>query len=104
MPACFAVISSTASTTRKFANEARAQAIGHFTFELKKKKMEIRVENLKITIILQKGRFLLMLFLKRFLISSYNLPRNGKTITKYSFSAVNVTDFSLSLLLRKFLM
>ena len=66
--------------------------------------MEIRVEDLKITLILQKGRFLLILFLKRVLKSSDNLPRNCKTITKSFFSAVNVTGFSVSLLLRKFLM
>ena len=54
-------------------------------------------------IILQKGRFLLILFLKRVLKSSDNLPRNGKTITKSFFSAVNVTGFSVSLLLTKFL-
>ena len=32
------------------------------------------------------------------------MRRNGKTITKSFFSAVNVTGFSVSLLLRKFLM
>ena len=36
MPACFAVIGSIASTTRKLVNEVRAQAIGHFIFELEK--------------------------------------------------------------------
>ena len=55
-------------------------------------------------IILQKGKFLLILFLKRVLKSSDNLPRNGKTITKSFFSAVNVTGFSVNLLLTKFLM
>ena len=40
--------------------------------------MEIRVEDLKIALILQKGRFLLILFFKRVLKSSDNLPRNGK--------------------------
>ena len=65
---------------------------------LKWKKLQIRVEDL------QKGRFLLILFFKRVLKSSDNLPRNGKTITKYFFPAVNVTSFLVSLLLRKFLM
>ena len=102
MLTCFAVIGSTASTTRKFVNDVRAYAIGDFIFELEK--LEIRVEDLKITLILQKGRFLLILFFKRILKSSDNLPRNGKTITKSFFSAVNVTGFSVSLSLRKFLM
>ena len=73
MPACFAVIGSIASTTRKFVNDVRAQAIGHFISELEK------------TLILQKRRFLLILPFKRVLKSSDNLQRNGKTITK-SFS------------------
>ena len=64
----------------------------------------MRVEDLKITLILQKGRFLLILFFKRVLKSSDHLRRNGKTITKSFFSAVNVTGFSVSLSLRKFLM
>ena len=64
----------------------------------------MRVEDLKITLILQKGRFLLILFFKRVLKSSDNLPINGKTITKSFFSAVNMTGFLVSLLFRKFLM
>ena len=36
MPACFAVLGSIASITRKFVNDVRAQAIGHFIFELEK--------------------------------------------------------------------
>ena len=36
LPACFAVIGSIASTTRKFVNDVREQAIGHFIFELEK--------------------------------------------------------------------
>ena len=43
--------------------------------------MEVRVEDLKVTLILQKEMLLLMLFSKRVLTSSDNLPRNGKTIT-----------------------
>ena len=50
------------------------------------------------------GRFLLILFFKCVPKSSDNLPKNGKTITRSFFSSVNVTDFSVSLLLRKFLM
>ena len=65
MPACFVVIGSTVSTTRKFVNDVRAQAIGHFIFELEK--LEIGVDDLKITLILQKWRFLLILFLTVFL-------------------------------------
>ena len=66
--------------------------------------MEIRVEDLKITLILETGRFLLIPFFKRVPKSRDNFPINGKTITKSFFSAVNVTDFSVSLLLRKVLM
>ena len=66
--------------------------------------MQIRVDDLKITLILQKGKFSLILLFTRVLKSSDNLPRNGKTITKSFFSSVNVTGFSVSLLLRKFLM
>ena len=62
--------------------------------------MEIRVDDLKL--ILQKRRFLMILFFKRVLKSSDALPRNGKT--KCFFSAVNMTGFSVILLLRKFLM
>ena len=46
----------------------------------------------------------MILFFKRVFKSSDNFPRNGKTMTKCFFSAVNVTGFSVSLLLRKFLM
>ena len=53
----------------------------------------MRVEDLKITLILKKGRFLLILFFINVLKSSDNLPRNGKTISKSFFSAVNVTGF-----------
>ena len=37
-------------------------------------------------------------------VSSDNFQRNDKTITKFLFSAVIVTGFSVSLLLRKYLM
>ena len=58
-------------------------------------------------LILQKGRFLLILFFKRVkkcIKSSDNLPRSVRTITKSFFSSANVTGFSVSLWLRKFLM
>ena len=55
------------------------------------KKLEILVDDLKITLILQKGRLLLILFFNHTLKSSDSIPRNGKTITKSFFSAVNVT-------------
>ena len=50
------------------------------------------------------GRFSLILFSKRFLKSRDNLSRNGKTLAKSFFSAVNVTGISISSLLKKFLM
>ena len=98
MLACFAIIGSIASTTQKFVNDIRAHVIGHFIIELKK--LDIYVKDLKLTLVLQKGRFLLILFFK----SSDNFPKNHKTITKSFLSAVNVTGFSVSPLLRIFLM
>ena len=56
------------------------------------KKLERRVDDLKITLILQKGRFLLILFFKCVYKSSDNLPKNGKTTTKSFFSAVKVSQ------------
>ena len=46
--------------------------------------MEIRVDDLKVTLVFQKGRFLLIPFFNRFLKSSD------------TFSAVNVTRFLVS--------
>ena len=68
------------------------------------KKLKIDVGDLKITLNLQKGRFLLILFFKRVLKSSDNSSRNGKTVTKSFFSAVNATGLAVSLLLSKLLM
>ena len=64
----------------------------------------MRVDDLKITLILQKGRSLLIVFFNPVLKLSDNLPKNGNTITKSFLSAVNGTGFSVSLLLRKLLM
>ena len=64
----------------------------------------MRVDDLKVPLILQKGRFLLILIFKHIFKSSDNLPRNGNIITKFFFSTVNVTGSSVSLLLRKLLM
>ena len=66
--------------------------------------MEIRVDDLKLTLILRKRRFLMIPFFIHVLKSRDNLPTNGKTITKSISSAVNVTGFSVIFLLRKFLM
>ena len=49
------------------------------------KKLETCVEDLKITLILPKGGFLLMLFFTCVLKSYDNKPRNSKTITKSFF-------------------
>ena len=102
MPACFVVIGSIASTTQKFVNDVRVQAIGHFTFELEK--MKIRARDLKVTLNLQKGRLLLILFFECVHKSNDSLRRNGKTISRSFFSALNVTGFSVSLSLRRLLM
>ena len=102
MSAYFAVIVSIASTTQKFVNDVRAQAIDHFIIELEK--IGDTCWRFKNNSSFTKGKFLLMLLFKRVLRSSDNLPRNGNTITKSFFSAVNVTGFSVTLLLRKSLM
>ena len=59
------------------------------------------IDDLKITLILQEGRFLHILFLMRVLKSSDTVPRKGKSITKSFFSAGNVTNVSVSYLLEK---
>ena len=48
----------------------------YFVFELEKK-MEIRVDDLKVTLVFQKGRLLLILFFKHVLKSSDTLPENS---------------------------
>ena len=79
MPACFAVLGSIASTTRNFANDVRAQAKGHFIFELKKIGNTCwRFKNKKITLILQKGTFSPILSFKHVIKSSDNLPKRVK--------------------------
>ena len=60
------------------------------------------IDDLKITLILQLGRFLQILLLMRVLKSSDIVPRKGKTITKSFFSAGNVINVSVSYLLEKF--
>ena len=50
-----------------------------------------RVVDLKITLTLQKGRFLLMLLYKHVLITRDKLPRYGRIINSSFFSTVNVT-------------
>ena len=101
MPAFFAVIGSIASTTRKFETTLECKQYG--ILSLNWKKLEIRVDDLKITLFFQKERFLLIPFFKLILESNDNLPRNGKTITKSFFSAVNVTGVFSQLLMRSFL-
>ena len=54
-------------------------------------KILTRVADLKITLTLQKGRFLLMLLYKHVLIARDKLPRYGRIINSSFFSTVNVT-------------
>ena len=56
MSAYFAVIGSTAFTTRKFVNNIRTQAIGYFIFELEKNGNTCW--GFKKTLILRKGKVL----------------------------------------------
>ena len=53
------------------------------TLSLKRKNLLRRVVDFKITSILQKGRFLLILFCKRVLITRGKLPRYGRAINNF---------------------
>ena len=100
--ACLTIIGSIASTTLEFINYIRSQVKRHFIF--KTEKLLTRVVNLKITLILQKGRFLLILFLKRVLIARDKLPRYGRAINNSYFSTVNATEVCKNVLFKKGLM
>ena len=102
MSVCFAVTGRIASTTRKFVNDVRAQAIGHFIFELEK--LGNTCWRFKNNSNFTKGKVFTDTIFKLVLKSSGNLPRNDKTTTKSFFSASNATGFLVSLLLRKLLM
>ena len=75
----------------------------HEILSLNWENLEIHVDDLKITIFFKKESFSLILFFKLVLEASDNKPRNGKTITKFFFSAVNVTGFFPQLLMCSFL-
>ena len=96
MSACFAIIGSIASTTR----ERKLNG----TLSLKRKKLPRRVVDLKITLILQKGRFLLRLFCKRVLIARDKLPRYGRVIDNSFLSTVNATGVCKNFLFKNVLM
>ena len=83
MKVCFAIIGSIASTTRKFVNYVECKLKD--TLFLKRKKLLRRVVDLKTTLILQKKKFLLMLFCKCVLLARDKLPRYGRAISN-SFS------------------
>ena len=57
--------------------------------------------DLKTILILQKGRFLLMLFSKRVLIARDKLPRYGRAIKNNFFSTVNATRVCKNVLFKK---
>ena len=61
------------------------------TLSLKRRKLLRRLVDLKITLILQKGRYLLILFCKRVLIARDKLPRYDRVINNSFFSTVNAT-------------
>ena len=102
MLVCFTEIGSIASTTQKLVDNLRVQAIGHFIFELEKTGHAFWIfkNNSSFT----KEKVSTDTIFKRVLKSSNNLPKNGKKKSKSFFSAVNVTGFSVNLLLGKFLM
>ena len=81
MLACFAVIGTIASITRKFVSAIRTQAIGYFIFE----KLKIPIDDLIITLFLKTGRFSQILCFKRVLNSCDSVTRNNKTMTKSFF-------------------
>ena len=60
--------------------------------------------DLKITLILQKGKFLLILFCKRVVIASVKLPRYGSAINNSFFSTVNAKGVCKNFLFKKVLM
>ena len=64
----------------------------------------MRVVDLKITSILQKRRFLLILFCKRILIARDKLPRYGRAINNSFFSTVNAMRVCKNFLFKKVLM
>ena len=68
------------------------------------KKFDFMIDDLKITLILQEGRFLHILFLMRVLKSSDTVPRKGKTITKSFFWEGNVTMCQWVIYWKSFLM
>ena len=69
MPAFFTVIGSNGSINRTFVNDVRAQEKGISL--LNWKTLQIGINYLKITLILHKGRFLLMLHFKLVLKSDW---------------------------------
>ena len=64
----------------------------------------MRVVDLKITSILQKRRFLLILFCKRILIARDKLPRYGRAIKNSFFSTVNAMRVCKNFSFKKVLM
>ena len=58
----------------------------------------------KITLILQKGRFLLILFCNCVLIATDKLPRYGRAINNSFFSTVNATVVCKKVLFKNVLM
>ena len=74
------------------------------TLSLKWKKLLRRVVDLKMTLILQRRRFLLILFCKRVLIARDKLPRCGRAINNSFFLTVNAMGVCKSFLFKKVLM
>ena len=74
------------------------------TLSLKRKKLLRRVVDLKITLILQKGRLLLILFCKRVLIARNKLPKYGRAKNNCFFSTVNARGVCKNFLFKKVLM
>ena len=74
------------------------------TLSLKRKKLLRSVANSKITLILHKGRFLLIPFCKHVLIARDKLLRYGRTINNYFFSIVIAKRVCKNVLFKKVLM
>ena len=101
MSASFAIIGSITSTTREFETILERKLKG--ALSLKRKNLLRRVVDLKITLILQKGRFLLILSCKPVLIARDKLPRYGRAINNF-FLTANATGVCKNFLVKKVLM
>ena len=99
MLASFPIIGRIAS--REFENYIRMWVKRHFIF--KTEKLLRRVMHSKIILILQKGRYLFILFCKCVFIARDKLPGYGRAINNSFFSTSNATGVCKNFLFKKVL-